>query len=108
MDGNQRWASKQNLPVAAGHQSGVKALRETVAACLSRGIACLTVYVLSEENWGRDAHEVAFILELVDGVLRAELESLKSSGVRLAFIGSRLRLPPVLQRLMERYVQRRE
>ena len=104
MDGNQRWASKQNLPVAAGHQSGVKALRETVAACLDRGIAALTVYALSEENWGREAHEVEFLLNLVDGVLRAELESLQSSGVRLAFIGNLARLPRGLQCQLERWV----
>ncbi len=65
MDGNGRWANKRRLPRSVGHKAGVKALRRIVEHCVARGVAVLTVYAFSSENWRRPEKEV----QSVDGVV---------------------------------------
>ena len=51
MDGNGRWAAARGLPRVEGHRRGVEALRKTVRAAGEMGIACLTIFSFSSENW---------------------------------------------------------
>ena len=53
MDGNGRWATRQGLPRAAGHVAGIDALRRAVEAAPALGIATLTVFAFSADNWRR-------------------------------------------------------
>ena len=55
MDGNGRWANRQNMPRVAGHQAGIDPVRNTVEACARLGIRALTLYAFSVENWKRPA-----------------------------------------------------
>ncbi len=59
MDGNGRWAKARGLPRVAGHRAGVEALRKTVRAAADSGVAWLTVYAFSSENWSRPKSEVS-------------------------------------------------
>src|SRR5216684_1268455 len=59
LDGNGRWAKGRRLPRIAGHRRGVEAVRETVRACVERGVEYLTLFAFSSENWRRPADEVA-------------------------------------------------
>lgn len=89
MDGNGRWAKKRFLPRLAGHRQGLESLRRAVGMCLERGIAVLTVFAFSSENWKRPADEVSGLMDLmVKGLLR-EVPKLDEQGVRLAFPGDR-------------------
>ncbi len=92
MDGNGRWASKRFLPRVAGHQQGVSALSRCVKACMARGIAVLTVFAFSSENWNRPAEEVSGLMELLALSLAREVPSLKANGVQLHFVGERQQL----------------
>ncbi|HQX03360.1 MAG TPA: undecaprenyl diphosphate synthase family protein, partial [Flavobacterium sp.] len=47
MDGNGRWAKQKGLLRALGHESGTKAVRETVESCAKLGIQNLTLYAFS-------------------------------------------------------------
>src|SRR3546814_19190464 len=58
MDGNGRWAKKRFLPRIAGHRAGVEAVRRVARAARELGLACLTLYAFSSENWKRPASEV--------------------------------------------------
>ena len=89
MDGNGRWARQRHLPRLAGHKKGIDALRRAVQACVDRGIAVLTVFAFSSENWNRPPAEVAGLMELLSLVLSREVESLHKNGVRLHFPGDR-------------------
>jgi undecaprenyl diphosphate synthase len=89
MDGNGRWASKRFLPRVAGHQQGVGSLRRCVKACAQRGVAVLTVFAFSSENWSRPADEVSGLMELFAMALSREVSQLKADGVRLHFVGDR-------------------
>jgi undecaprenyl diphosphate synthase len=89
MDGNGRWAQRRHLPRVAGHKRGVDALRATVQNCLDRGIAVLTVFAFSSENWNRPPDEVSGLMELLGLALAREVPSLDRNGVRLHFPGDR-------------------
>jgi undecaprenyl diphosphate synthase len=93
MDGNGRWASARGLPRTAGHYAGVAALRRTVECAPDLGIATLTVYAFSADNWRRPAAEVAALMSILKGYLQNELARLVEAGVRLTVIGRRDRLP---------------
>ena len=58
MDGNGRWAEKRNLPRVAGHKQGVEVLRDIISTSSQIGIAHLTLYAFSTENWKRPESEV--------------------------------------------------
>ena len=64
MDGNRRWARARGLPDAAGHQAGVTVLRRIVEVAPDFGIATLTVYAFSSDNWRRPESEVDALMAL--------------------------------------------
>ncbi len=102
MDGNNRWARRNNLPGPAGHRAGVEAVRGVLRACKTHGIEVLTLFAFSSENWGRPTPEVRALLALLSRYLRNEVRDLHKDGIRLRFIGERRRFSDRLQRLMER------
>ena len=87
MDGNGRWAKRRRRPRTFGHQAGVKALRNTVKYCGRLGVAELTVFAFSSENWNRPQQEVSRLMELFMRALDKEARELHDNGVRLRFIG---------------------
>jgi len=89
MDGNGRWATRRFLPRVAGHKQGVESLRRCVKACVDRGIAVLTVFAFSSENWNRPVEEVSGLMDLMVGALGREVPRLSQDGVRLHFVGER-------------------
>ena len=89
MDGNGRWASKRFLPRIAGHKQGLDALRHCVKACAERGVAVLTVFAFSSENWNRPQEEVSGLMDLLVMALSREVPQLQQDGVRLHFVGDR-------------------
>jgi undecaprenyl diphosphate synthase len=94
MDGNGRWAKAHGLPRIAGHRRGAEAVRRTVTAAGEFGIAYLTLFGFSSENWKRPIAEVDDLMGLLRHYLRGEIAELHSKGVRLRVIGERARLPP--------------
>ena len=75
-------------------------MRRVVERALDLGIARLTLYAFSSDNWRRPASEVESIFWLLRSFLRLETERLKRRGVRLRVIGRRDRLPKVVLRLL--------
>ncbi len=102
MDGNGRWAEQRGLPRLAGHRRGAEAIRRTVEAAPDCGIATLTLYAFSSDNWKRPAEEVGGLMQLFSRYLESEVNELMRNGVRLSVIGRRDRLPRSLVRLIER------
>ena len=89
MDGNGRWARARGLPRHAGHRAGVESMRETVETAARRGVAYLTVFAFSSENWRRPADEVSKLMGLFLEALQREVDDLHRNNVRLRFIGAR-------------------
>ncbi|GAA4004130.1 isoprenyl transferase [Comamonas faecalis] len=92
MDGNGRWAQRRLLPRLAGHRQGVESLRRCVRACADRGVAVLTVFAFSSENWRRPQDEVSGLMELMAKALVREVPQLQRDGVRLHFVGDKAAL----------------
>lgn len=87
MDGNGRWAKKRLLPVAAGHNAGMKAMKEIVKRASSLGVKHLTVYAFSTENWKRSSEEVGGIFKLLVKYVGSELAEIDENNVRIRIIG---------------------
>ena len=92
MDGNGRWAAARGLPRIAGHRAGAAAVRRTVQAAGDAGVAWLTLYAFSSENWRRPTDGVVDLFGLLRHYVRHELAELTRQGVRLRVIGDRARL----------------
>ena len=87
MDGNGRWAKKNNLQIKEGHARGVSALREIVKESVNQNIESLTVYAFSTENWKRPKSEVKSINNLIATSINNELDELIEQKVKVRFFG---------------------
>ena len=87
MDGNNRWASENNLPGVAGHQKGVERAREAVEFAVKKEISTLTIFAFSSENWGRSNEEVNLLMQLLNTALKEQVPNLIENSVQLNFIG---------------------
>ena len=87
MDGNGRWAKKNNLQIKEGHASGVSALKEIVKESVNQNIESLTVYAFSTENWKRPKSEVKAINNLIVNSINHELDELIEQKVKVRFFG---------------------
>jgi undecaprenyl diphosphate synthase len=101
MDGNGRWAAARGLPRVEGHRRGVEALRRTVRAASALGIAVLTIFSFSSENWSRPQSEIRDLLLLLRRFIRNDLADLHKSNVRVRIIGERDDLSPDIRSLLE-------
>ena len=97
MDGNGRWAQSRGEPRTAGHKAGIEPVRMCIRECAKRGIAALTLFAFSSENWQRPVGEVATVMGLFLDALDREVTELHANGVRLRFIGDRSKLAVRLQ-----------
>lgn len=87
MDGNGRWAKKNNLQIKEGHARGVLALKEIVKESVNQNIESLTVYAFSTENWKRPKSEVKAINNLIVNSINNELDELIEQKVKVRFFG---------------------
>ena len=87
MDGNGRWAERQGLRRIVGHKEGIHSVREITTECARMGVASLTLYAFSHENWKRPAPEIRYLMSLLRRFLVDEFPTLMKNGVRLRAIG---------------------
>ncbi len=101
MDGNGRWAAARGLPRVEGHRRGVEALRRTVRAAADLGIAVLTIFSFSSENWSRPLSEISDLMALLRHFIRKDLVELHKSNVRVRIIGERENLDRDIRLLLQ-------
>ena len=105
MDGNRRWADQRGLPRYEGHRAGVANLRRVLKCLGEQGVACVTVYGFSTENWKRDKSELAGLFRLLEEVIEHETAELHKNGVKIRHLGRLERLSPKLQQSVKQAVQ---
>jgi undecaprenyl diphosphate synthase len=105
MDGNGRWAAERGLPRPAGHQAGMHSVREAVEGCLEAGVAVLTLFAFSQENWQRPASEIDALMALLEAYIAQEAAELKEQGVRVRMLGDLERLVPAARAAVDRIEQ---
>ena len=101
MDGNGRWAKARNLPRTMGHRQGAEAVRQTVKGALEQGIAYITLFGFSSENWSRPENEISDLMKLLVRYLRSEVADLHKNNVRFRVIGDRTAFSDEIRSLIE-------
>ncbi len=92
MDGNGRWAKQRGLPRTEGHARGEAALLEVVAGAIDIGVAHVSAYAFSTENWKRSPDEVRFLMGFNRDVIRRRRDQMAEWGVRVRWAGRRPKL----------------
>ena len=105
MDGNGRWAERQNLPRIAGHQRGVDSVRRTTEECSRLGIEQLTLYCLSSENWKRPQTEINFLMHLLEQYMIEERATIMDNNVRVRMLGRRDDIPDAVLHELDKTVE---
>lgn len=102
MDGNGRWATARGLDRTEGHKAGVLSLREAVTTSVRLGLAVLSVYAFSTENWKRPQREVDLLMRLFAETLLKELPLFHQENVKLRFFGDLEALPEKTRKTFQR------
>ena len=87
MDGNRRWAKKNNLPIIDGHKKGAQIIKRIVRKSIKLKIKYLTFYGFSTENWNRSKHEVVQLQSLLKHYLDSETDNFMKNQINFSFIG---------------------
>ena len=87
MDGNRRWAKKNNLPISSGHRKGIETLIKVVKSAKMHKIENIIVYAFSTENWSRENFEVNALMNLINFGVDVKLEEILDNEVKIEFIG---------------------
>jgi undecaprenyl diphosphate synthase len=104
MDGNGRWAERQNLPRVAGHARGVESVRRTTEECARLKIEQLTLYCLSSENWKRPVTEINFLMHLLEQYMIEERTTIMKNDVQVRMLGRRGDIPEEVLRELDQTV----
>jgi len=108
MDGNGRWAKQRRLPRSAGHRAGVDRLRGIIRMSSDLGVASLTLYAFSTENWRRPSDEVGTLMALLIEYFTKEIDELFANGVRIRIIGAYEDFAAPVRAVIERAMKRTE
>ena len=100
MDGNGRWAKRQNLPRLMGHKAGTKTVKNIVRAARELNLEALTLYAFSTENWKRPSLEVKGLMTLLKTYLKSERQDMLDNNISLRCVGEITMLPPDVQKVL--------
>ena len=106
MDGNGRWAESRGLPKYKGHEAGMDAMIEIVRHASDIGIAHLTVYAFSTENWKRSQDEVKGIFQLLLIYIGRELEELHRNNVKVDIFGDQAPFSATVKDALDKTVRK--
>jgi undecaprenyl diphosphate synthase len=88
-DGNARWAEARGRSIEEGHEAAADNVVARIADAIELGVAELTIYAFSTENWARPTAEVRALLTMLAERIWMETPKLHRQGVRVGFIGRR-------------------
>lgn len=106
MDGNGRWATKQNKSRKVGHYYGSENVREIALSCLEKSVKVMTLYTFSTENWKRPQAEIDYLMKLPAIFFEKFLNELMEKGIRIETIGDLTRIPNRTRKVMENAIER--
>lgn len=96
MDGNRRWAKKNNLSTPQVHKEGAENLKRIAKFANKIGIKHLTVYAFSTENWKRSQEEVGAIMKLLKFYL-LDFFNWSDENIKINVLGRIAELPKDLK-----------
>ena len=106
MDGNRRWAKKNNLETPQGHKKGAEVMETVARYCNKIGLKYLTVYAFSTENWKRTKEEVGAIMKILELYLDRFLKTADLENIKLRILGDKDNIPEGLRQKMIKMEER--
>jgi len=100
LDGNKRWAKKNNLSNINGYTKGFENIKNLVTYSLSKKIPYLTIFTLSSENFNRSSINVIYEI-IYNNFSKTFNDLVKEKGVKIKIIGSRKNLPNKLLEIFQ-------
>ncbi len=104
MDGNGRWAKKNNLSRIDGHTEGTQSVRSIMRAAANIGIQYFTFFTFSTENWSRPKIEIEGLMKLLIESLLTYEKELHENNIKLQIMGNINELPKTVQKIVNRIV----
>ena len=92
LDGNKRWAKKNNFSSLYGYSQGFENIKKLVNYSLSINLSNLTIFALSSENFNRSSVNIIYDI-IYDNFSKTFDELIKNKGVKVNIFGSREKLP---------------
>tara|TARA_B100000989_G_scaffold289913_1_gene262412 strand:+ start:443 stop:1126 length:684 start_codon:yes stop_codon:yes gene_type:complete len=92
LDGNKRWAKKNNHTNVYGYTKGFENISNLVKFSLSINIKNLTIFALSSENYNRSSINIIYKI-IYDNFSKLFNELVNEKGVKIKIFGSRKNLP---------------
>ena len=102
LDGNKRWAKKNNLSNFNGYTKGFENIKNLVNYSLSKKISNLTIFALSSENFNRSSINIIYEI-IYDNFSKTFNDLVKEKGVKIKIFGSRKNLPKKILEIFEKY-----
>ncbi len=100
LDGNKRWAKKNNYSRIYGYTKGFENIKNLVNYSLSKKITNLTIFALSSENFNRSSIDI--IYNIIYKNFRSTFSDLvNEKGVKIKIFGSRKKLPNKIIKIFE-------
>jgi len=103
MDGNGRWAKKNNVSKKIGHENGIK---NCISICenlkkLKYKVNEISFYVFSTENWKRRPSEVRNLFNLIEKFYNEFRSKADANNLCIRHYGSRKKLSNNLLRIID-------
>ena len=92
LDGNKRWAKKNNYTYLYGYTKGFENIRNLINYSLNKKISNLTIFTLSSENFNRSSVNIIYDI-IYDNFSKTFTDLIKEKGVKIKIFGSRKNLP---------------
>tara|TARA_B100000963_G_C22542782_1_gene632991 strand:- start:479 stop:1162 length:684 start_codon:yes stop_codon:yes gene_type:complete len=92
LDGNKRWAKKNNQTNLQGYTKGFENIKNIVSYSLNKKLSNLTLFALSSENFNRSSINLIYDI-IYKNFSNTFTDLIKKKGVRIKIFGSKEDLP---------------
>ena len=92
LDGNKRWAKKNNQTNLQGYSKGFENIKNIVSYSLNKKLSNLTLFALSSENFNRSSINLIYDI-IYKNFSNTFTDLIKKKGVRIKIFGSKEDLP---------------
>tara|TARA_B100000989_G_scaffold298388_1_gene287453 strand:+ start:2780 stop:3463 length:684 start_codon:yes stop_codon:yes gene_type:complete len=92
LDGNKRWAKKNNQTNLQGYTKGFENIKNIVSYSLNKKLSYLTLFALSSENFNRSSINLIYDI-IYKNFSNTFTDLIEEKGVRIKIFGSKENLP---------------
>lgn len=101
IDGNRRWAKKNNLSSLEGHKKGLDNIIKMSEYIIKRGVKYISIFAFSTENFKRTEEEVSYLMKLFIKGFNEYFDKIHENNIKVIFSGRKDKLPKEVLKAME-------